>query len=597
MAAESGYHPFSLLAPGPIQFDEQLTGRIQMCMTRRSSSKTVAFLSALGLALICAPASHAADQKAMLAKIKAHYQEAAEAYDDGDLPKTQVELQQALKLADENGLGGNKLVAQTYVLYGVLEVAGLKETSLGVKYFAKALDISPAIQVPPTMASKAVVAAFERAENQESEPQAAPAPAAEAKEEEAAPAPPKPAEPAKPARSAKSDRQDRAARSADRPEAPRSDPDKEKLVDDLAAAKVTESLQQTEKEKLQREKQDKDKELAEVKGRAQELAKGKADQEKQIAASQAAERKEHEAKEKLARDKAESDRQLVDEKRNLQDLAKQKAESDKQKAESDKQLAAAREELKKERDGRDKLTRDKAESDRQLADEKRNLQELTKQKADADRQLGATREELKKEREAKEKLAHDKADVDRQLGDEKRNLQELTKQKAESDRQLGATREELKKERDVREKLAATLRDANGRETDRKNKEQQDRTAHEKLAEGPELPGHISEPIACTIPDEVPPGADLYVHCVPKPGLEAKVVALYYRAGGTVLYNVSTMDRSKKGWYTALIPGGKISGKVLHYYVEARDGRQDVVASNGHASSPNVATVRAGKSR
>jgi len=95
----------------------------------------------------------------------------------------------------------------------------------------------------------------------------------------------------------------------------------------------------------------------------------------------------------------------------------------------------------------------------------------------------------------------------------------------------------------------------------------------------------------------VAPGADLFVHCVPRPGIDAKVVALYYRSGGGVLYNVSTMDRSKKGWYTALIPGGKIAGKVLHYYVEVRDGRQDVVGANGHASSPNIATIRASKSR
>ena len=552
----------------------------------RPSSKTMAFLAALGLALACARASQAADQKSILAKIKAHYQAAAEAYDDGDLPKTQAQLQQALKLANENGLGENKLVAQTYVLYGVLEVAGLKETDQGVKYFAKALDISPAIQVPPTMASKAVLAAFDRAENQDSEEAAAtPAAATEAEkdEEREALAPPKPAESARPTRASKS------AKSATA-EAARDDAEKEKLVDELAAAKVNESLQQAEKDKLQREKQEKEQELAEVKGRAQEMARGKADQEKQIAAGQAAEKREREAKEKLARDKAESDHQLADEKRNLLDLTKQKAESD-------RQLTATREELKKERDAREKLGRDKAETDQQLADEKRNLLDLTRQKAESDRQLGATREEAKREREAKEKLAHDKAESDRALADEKRNLLDLTKQKAESDRQLAATRDELKKEREVREKLAATLRDVNGRETERKNKELQERTAHEKLAEGPELPGHISEPIACTLPDEVPPGANLYVHCVPRPGLEAKVVALYYRAGGTVLYNVSTMDRSKKGWYTALIPGGKISGKVLHYYVEARDGRQDVVGSNGRANSPNIATIRASKSR
>jgi len=57
-------------------------------------------------------------------------------------------------------------------------------------------------------------------------------------------------------------------------------------------------------------------------------------------------------------------------------------------------------------------------------------------------------------------------------------------------------------------------------------------------------------------------------------------------------YNATTMERSKKGWYTALIPGTRVTGKLLHYYVEARDGRQAVAASNGRAASPNIAMIR-----
>ena len=54
------------------------------------------------------------------------------------------------------------------------------------------------------------------------------------------------------------------------------------------------------------------------------------------------------------------------------------------------------------------------------------------------------------------------------------------------------------------------------------------------------------------------------------------------------------MERSKKGWYTPMIPGSKINGRLLHYYVEARDAHQGVAAANGKANSPNVATVRSG---
>ena len=550
----------------------------------RPTSKTLTFLLVplvtLGLVLTCAlvhvDVAHGADQKAILAKIKAHYQAAAAAYDDGELDKTQGELQQALKLADDNGLGSQKLVAQVYLLYGVLEVAGLKDKGQGIKYFAKALDISPAIQVPPTMASKAVLAAFDRAENQESE--ASEAPAAQAAPEETEEALLKPAAPTKPTRAAK-------AEPPPRSDPPRSDPDK-KLVEDLAAAKVSESLQQAEKDRLQKEKQEQDKELASSKGHAQQLAKEKSDTDKQLADAKA---RLQQLTQQLTKDKQEQDRQLAEAKARLQQLTKEKQEQD-------KQLAASQAGEKKEREAGNKLAHDKSERDKQLAEEQRSLLELTKQKADTDKQLAAARDEAKKEREAKEKVQQQKAETDKQLAEAKRGLQELTKQKADTDKQLAATRDEAKREREAKEKLAAARREADARDADRKNKELQERTEREKLAEGPELPAHVSEQIACTVPDEVAPGADLFVHCVPRPGLDAKVVALYYRSGGGIVYNASTMDRSKKGWYTALIPGGKIAGKVLHYYVEARDSRQDVVGANGHANSPNIATIRPGKS-
>ena len=54
------------------------------------------------------PPVHAADQKAILAKVKARYEAAATAYDDGQLEKAETQLKQALKLAEDNGLGENK---------------------------------------------------------------------------------------------------------------------------------------------------------------------------------------------------------------------------------------------------------------------------------------------------------------------------------------------------------------------------------------------------------------------------------------------------------------------------------------------------------
>jgi len=151
-----------------------------------------------------------------------------------------------------------------------------------------------------------------------------------------------------------------------------------------------------------------------------------------------------------------------------------------------------------------------------------------------------------------------------------------------------------KKERESREKLEKTMADVAARERERRSKEIEDRKEKEKLAEGGELPGHIREPVTCDLPDEVPAGEDLYVHCVPQPGVGAKVLAFYYRSGGMALYNAVTLERSRKGWYVTTIPGGRVSGKLIHYYVEARDGKEKVVTSNGKATSPNVITVKTG---
>jgi len=96
------------------------------------------------------------------------------------------------------------------------------------------------------------------------------------------------------------------------------------------------------------------------------------------------------------------------------------------------------------------------------------------------------------------------------------------------------------------------------------------------------------------LPDEVPAGEDLYVHCVPQPGVGAKLLAFYYRSGGSAIYNAVMLERSRKGWYVATIPGGRVSGKLLHYYVEARDAKEKIAATNGKANSPNVVTIRQG---
>ena len=106
------------------------------------------------------------------------------------------------------------------------------------------------------------------------------------------------------------------------------------------------------------------------------------------------------------------------------------------------------------------------------------------------------------------------------------------------------------------------MADVAARERERHSKEIEDQKEREKLVEGGELPGHIREPVTCDLPDEVPAGEDLYVHCVPQPGVGAKMLAFYYRSAGMALYNAVTLERSRKGWYVTTIPGGTRVGKA-----------------------------------
>jgi hypothetical protein len=534
----------------------------ELFMRRRV--QIASFACSLLLLPLAAGRSEAGDQKTVVEKIKAHYQAAAAAYDDGDFDKTKAQLQEALALSKENGVGSNKIVSQTYLLFGVLEVAGFKDADAGVRYFAKALDISPAIQLPPSMASKAVLAAFERAENQSS-----PGDASGGSKEPSAPSVVE-LEKEKPAPSAPEKK---------RADAEGKERDKRTRDDRVRDDKLVESQAEADKSRVQKDTQDKDRQITEMKGRLSQLEKEKQEQDKQL--TDARNRLQQLDKEK----QPDKDKQLGEAKGRASQLEKEKQEQD-------KQLAATKEAARKENEASERLKKDKLESDRQAADAKARLLQLTKEKQETDQQLATARADGKREHEANEKLEKAKAESDRQLADAKGRLAQLTKEKQETDRQLAATRDGEKRERESREKLEKVWQEAQARDREKKNRDEQARVERDRQVEGPDLPGHFSEPIYCTLPDEIPPGADLYVHCVPHANVAAKVLALYYRAGGTVIYNATTMERSRKGWYTALIPGTRITGKLLHYYVEARDARQDVTATYGKATSPNIAMIK-----
>jgi hypothetical protein len=508
------------------------------------STRTAPVLIATLLALAVAGARPAAaDQKAGIDQIKALNQTAMTAYSDGDFDKTKSQLQEAMAVAKENDLTSNKVMAPIYLLYGVLKINEHKDTNAGVKYFAKALDISPAVKVPPTMATKAVKAAFAKAEDVD------PSKLGDLIETDAAPAPGKGGKKGK-----------AAAEAAAPPDTSAADSERERQRSAAAEKKAADA------EKRDSERQ------AQIEAAREEKEK----LQREVAA----------AKEAEGASKAQRDKLLADAKAWGKQLEQESAAKDKQIAAKDKQLAEAAARI-------EKLEKEKAEKDKQLGPAGARIAQLEKDKAEKDKQIAALTASDKKERETREKLERERPEKDKQIADGKQRIAQLEKEKAERDKQIAALTASEKKERETRERLEKTMSDVAARERERRNKEVENRQEKEKLVEGGDLPGHIREAIHCDLPDEVPAGEDIYVHCVPQPGTGAKMIAFYYRSGGMALYNAVVLERSRKGWYVTTIPGSRVSGKLLQYYVEARNDKQAVAASYGKAGSPNVITVKA----
>ncbi len=523
----------------------------------------------------------AAEAKGSVDKIKVHYQAAAAAYDDGDFEETKSQLQEAISLSKGAGASAGKVVAQSYLLFGVLEVAGFKHPDTGVRYFAKALDLSPAIQVPPSMATKDVLAAFERAENQT--PPAAETTATHEPAHQEPAAQRRRASPSRRSRGRTGARDLRSRRSAPtagaRARSKRDREERDKLVDELAQAKIGESQSEADKRKLQQDLQDRDRQLAETKGRLAQVEKEKREQDQQLTESRGP---GPDAGARRSPTKTGSSARP----RRAWRSSKRRSWSKNGSWPPPRMRPAERATPTTSCERRSWRATASSPTPRPASSSSpRKNRTPTSSWPPRARPSSATTKPTTR-------LDKAKLESDRQLADAKARLLQLTKEKQDTDRQLATTRDGEKKERDSREKLEKVWQDSQARDKERRNHDEQARLEREKLEEGPALPSHFAEPIYCTVPDEIPAGADLFVHCLPHPNVGAKVVALYYRAGGTVLYNATTMERSKKGWYTAVIPGSRVTGKLLHYYVEARDGRQAVAASNGKAASPNIAMIR-----
>jgi DNA repair exonuclease SbcCD ATPase subunit len=479
---------------------------------------------------------NAADEQAIIEQIKKSNKAATAAYDAGDLDKMKGLVQKAITLGEKNGLGADDTMAETYVLAGVYAVDGVEKPDAGVRYFVKALKIAPDIRVPSVMATKAVMAAFKEAKSS----------GGGAAEEEAAPsaaAPPKSEPP---------------------PKAPRED--RGALVEAERQRSASALAAERKRAEADAEKQ--------ARAAEKEAREEKEKQQKELAQIRQSEGKERAEKERLSKEKADAEQRTGEMKGKVAQLEKDKADRDKQLAEANKRIA--------------QLEKEKADRDKQIGDAKNSMG-----------QIAEAREKEKKEREAKEKelkdqAGKDKQERDKQVADLKGRIAQLEKEKAETEKQLGDTKERERKEKEAKEKLQQDRQQADALAKEKKARDDQERQERERLAAGPELPSRLPEALYCAIPDEAESGADLYVHCAAKPELKAKGIAFFYRSSGFAHYNSLSMERSKKGWYTTMVPAGKVTGKLLQYYVEARDGRESIAASNGKAASPNVVTLKPG---
>jgi hypothetical protein len=486
--------------------------------------------------------ARAADSDALLEQMTTLNAAALEDYSNGDFDKAKSRLLQAVALGKKDpNLQGHPMLARTYVHLGALYVDGIEDRKAGVGYFVKALKLKPDIEVTEALLTKSVQSAFDTARAEakvDVKPTAKEATAAAPAAAGAAPAgtataalPPSSTKVAATEAKAKDRAPEVAVVAAKSEKAEKAD------AKTAAADKKKADAASRDKEKqaqVEREKQQKD------------LAA--------LAALKDSETKERAAKEKLLADKAAAEKALTD-------TRAQVAQLEKDKAERDKAVAAEK----------DKVQKDLAAVAAALA---------------------ALKDSEAKERAAKEKLIAEKAVTDKALSDTRAQVLQLEKDKAERDKQLAEAGTREKREREAKEKLLAEKQAAETREKERKAEEDAARQVRAKLAEGPDVPAHFAEPIHCNLPDEVNPETDVFVHCLAKPGLAAKDMAIYYRAGNSTHYNSLELRPSKKGWQSAVIPASQVSGKALQYYVEVRDGHGAVAAVNGKPASPNILSLR-----
>jgi hypothetical protein len=116
-------------------------------------------------------------------------------------------------------------------------------------------------------------------------------------------------------------------------------------------------------------------------------------------------------------------------------------------------------------------------------------------------------------------------------------------------------------------------------------------------AAAPRTPPGPPRPLACEAPDEIEVGQPLVVRCTaPPPDKVPVVMQLHFRQPGHQRFTTAPTVRTREGWYSASLRGESVGAGPVHYYVEARDNRGELVATSGDEFSPHVLSV-IGRSR
>lgn len=100
-----------------------------------------------------------------------------EAYQALDMDAARAKLEEALGVAQQNGLGG-PVVAQVYMNLGVVQIAGFNDRDQGLAAFVSALCMQPDVQLDPLLSTPDVQQAFGQAQQDAAAGACGPGPAA-----------------------------------------------------------------------------------------------------------------------------------------------------------------------------------------------------------------------------------------------------------------------------------------------------------------------------------------------------------------------------------------------------------------------------------